>query len=415
MIEEEEDSTGILTKKILAANEWIPRIAGVITFLSSLCMVWMAWNRRRRLFHRLVLAMSLHSLVLGLFFMYGTEAIPCSELDSPLGCSGTIATCTAQGFFLYVTMMTAFFYYGSFSVYSYVGVLNNFKKSKISWLENYIHILVHMYPIISAFYILSCQGFNDFGMGFCFLYGSPMVCWLDPSIPCKRGPESRLMILFFIIPTLLVLLFPSTVIAILFVKVRKRQENIFINAKSIAKQGVVYLVPVYWTLVPFLIGSILASFDFKGIIDSQRISPFYILVLLIYCSFALWAMFSYLYFSVEKKTIPTTDTGNDHKNKNNATEIPMENGMNSDNMELKPNQGFIFTIQEIGIQDTSHRLTTTATAKESLAQEPRYSFNIFYGTDASGAFASFIHDGDSDDEKVDNTMTDHWASVQDHV
>jgi len=352
--------------------------------------------------------MSLHTLVLSIFLMYGTKAIPCSEWDSPLGCSGTIATCTTQGFFLYVTMMTAFFYYGSFSVYSYVGILNNFKKSKIMWVENYIHILVHIYPIISAFYILSCQGFNDFGMGVCMLYGSPHGCWLDPSITCERGPESRLMILFFIIPILLVLLFPSTVMAILFVKVKKRQENIFINAKSIAKQAVVYLVPLYWALVPFLIGFVLGSIDFEGSIDSQRISPFYRVVMLIYCSFALWAMFSYLYFSVEKETIPTTDTGNDHKSKNNATEIPMENGM-------KPNQGFIFTSQEIVIQDTSHRLTRTATAKESFAQEPRYSFNIFDGTNASGAFASFIHDGDSDDEKVDNTMTDHWASVQDHV
>jgi len=178
---------------------------------------------------------------------------------------------------------------------------------------------------------------------------------------------------------------------------------------------VVYLVPLYWALVPFLIAFVLGSIDFEGSIDSQRISPFYRFVLLIYCSFALWAMFSYLYFSVEKKTIPTTVTGNGHKSKNNATEIPMENGMNSDNMELTPNQGFIFTSQEIGIQDTSHRPTTTATAKESLAQEPRYSFNIFDGTNASGAFASFIHDGDSDDEKLDNIMTDHWASVQDHV
>jgi len=49
-------------------NEWCPRITGVITLISSLCMMWMAWNRRGRLFHRLVLGMSFHLLVLGAFF-----------------------------------------------------------------------------------------------------------------------------------------------------------------------------------------------------------------------------------------------------------------------------------------------------------------------------------------------------------
>ena len=34
---------------------WQPRVTGSITFISSLCMLLMAWNRRKFLFHRLVL------------------------------------------------------------------------------------------------------------------------------------------------------------------------------------------------------------------------------------------------------------------------------------------------------------------------------------------------------------------------
>ena len=34
---------------------WYPRVAGVITLISSLCMLYMAWTRRNLLFHRLVL------------------------------------------------------------------------------------------------------------------------------------------------------------------------------------------------------------------------------------------------------------------------------------------------------------------------------------------------------------------------
>ena len=36
-------------------NQWCPRVTGVIALISSLFMIWMAWNRRARLFHRLVL------------------------------------------------------------------------------------------------------------------------------------------------------------------------------------------------------------------------------------------------------------------------------------------------------------------------------------------------------------------------
>ena len=56
--EEEKDQTdevATMRMRFIKANEWVPRITGVITFLSSLCMLWMAWKKRDRLFHRLVL------------------------------------------------------------------------------------------------------------------------------------------------------------------------------------------------------------------------------------------------------------------------------------------------------------------------------------------------------------------------
>jgi len=56
MIEEDNDKDQwSLSSKQQKANDWVPRIGGVITFISSLCMMWMAWNRRDRLFHRLIL------------------------------------------------------------------------------------------------------------------------------------------------------------------------------------------------------------------------------------------------------------------------------------------------------------------------------------------------------------------------
>merc|ERR1712238_62294 len=117
----------------------------------------------------------------------------------------------------------------------------------------------------------------------------------------------------------------------------------------------------------------------------------------------------------EKKTMSTTVTGNNNNsNNNNATEIPLESEVNTDIVEPKTSHDFIFSSKEIlEIQDATK--VTKATAKETVAPQPRYSFNIFDGTDASGAFAAFIHEGDSDDERADDAMTDHWAAVQDHT
>jgi len=52
VVEEEEEEEQWNVPKL---NAWVPRIKGVITLISSLCMIWMAWNKRGRLFHRLVL------------------------------------------------------------------------------------------------------------------------------------------------------------------------------------------------------------------------------------------------------------------------------------------------------------------------------------------------------------------------
>ena len=154
--------------------------------------------------------------------MYGTAAIPQSV--DVLGSYGNTATCTTQGFFIYLTGSTAIFYYSSFSVYSFVGVLQNFEKEKYMWVEKYIHILVHIYPFVSAFYILSQIGFTDSTYGFC--YFDSAVC----------GKIQTLLI--NLIPHLLQLFFPTVVTTVLVFMVAQRQEKTLVNWKTVAKQAV---------------------------------------------------------------------------------------------------------------------------------------------------------------------------------
>ena len=85
--------------------------------------------------------------------------------------------------------------------------------------------------------------------------------------------------------------------------------------------------------------------------------------------------------------------------------------MKADMTEQKEKNDFIFRSQKIQTQENPSSTPTMA----APSQRPKYSFNIFDGTNASGAFADFINDGDSDDEQYDNGITEHWAAIQDHI
>ena len=57
VVQEEQTQTDgyEMSTPLLNINLWQPRVMGSITFISSVCMLLMAWKRRNLLFHRLVL------------------------------------------------------------------------------------------------------------------------------------------------------------------------------------------------------------------------------------------------------------------------------------------------------------------------------------------------------------------------
>ena len=62
-------------------------------------------------------------------------------------------------------------------------------------------------------------------------------------------------------------------------------------------------------------------------------------------------------------------------------------------------------------------ITTSTTRRKFEERKSKrvYSFNIFDGTNASDAYAEFIHEGDLDDERVDNDETVKWSAVQNQI
>lgn len=204
------------------------------------------------------LGLGFHGLILGICFLVGPAAIPKDD-ENAVGNVGTVATCSAQGFFIYVSLLTGTAYYASgFSTYSYVGVLNNFNKEKIYWTEKWIHILVHLFPVALGLLLLGLGAINNGGRGFCIpVIGSPLEC-NDPDIgvECERGPKSqeeyRAMQLFWIIPYSLLMIFPAVKMLILYLTVKKRQTDIYIQANILLLQAFLFLIGEYFLIVPLL-------------------------------------------------------------------------------------------------------------------------------------------------------------------
>merc|ERR1712232_361811 len=126
-----------------------------------------------------------------------------------------------QGFFRQLSGMCIVFYYAGLSVYSWaVVVYGNFDPTKYSFIEDYIHIVVHLFPVGSAIYLLMIEAFNSEGLS-CYIASIPFGCGDDSGIECDRGPENITTVIWATagIPALFAMLFPTFVMLALVFKV----------------------------------------------------------------------------------------------------------------------------------------------------------------------------------------------------
>ena len=391
--------------------------------------------------------MSFHLFIGSIFLIYGEAAIPDSTAN------GTITTCTIQGFFLYTSFTTSMLYYCSFSFYSLVGVMNNFNKSKISWIEKYIHIGVHIYPICSSIYLLTLEAFNNIGLGYCLTGSDPYQCQVpDSTTSCARGPSNTTeylrMNLFWLIPYLFELFVPTLIMTILYFLVYKKNQQqqqqqqqqllqpqqqqqqecqdqdqpIYIESKDIAIQSFLYLFVIYWTIIPFIIQQLL-FFIMNGS-DPNSLYHFALFCNINFSLFGLWALFTYVYFSID---IWNNNDNNDNRiliftsseigttTRTTATTTRIESPQTEHDDRRSPSPPPSSQQQQHQHQEGEEEEEEEATRMRRRSRSRKFSFNIFDGTNASGDFAAFIHAGDSDDDNVDNEQTNHWDTIQDHI
>ena len=116
--------------------------------------------------------------------------------------------------------------------------------------------MVHLYPIVSAFYILIQIGFKDSSHGFCYFVcveNASLSCNDDPTyVPLEKTNCGKIeTLLISSIPILLNSFFPTIVMTVLVFMVAQRQEKILVNWKIVATQAVrICLEVVVWNVIP---------------------------------------------------------------------------------------------------------------------------------------------------------------------
>ena len=359
-----------------------PRITSLVSVVCACILAKRTYiNRKKNIYHRLNLAMSLHIILLGCCNIYGPLASPgpiptttttTSTTDSLSTSSsttsttttssfssfseysngywwgtgyGTTTTCSVSGFFSQIGYSVSF-YYVILSVYSFIAVRQNFQMEQYNYIEKYLHIAVHIFPVTSAIYLLSIQAFNDTGSGStCWISSIPFGCGSNDIIVggnggnggggnnsssinddddfistpsnnndmiCTRGPQNieRISWLFAGLPSFFVLLFPTFMMLALYIEVKRKQQTIQLQATTVAKQAGLYLAALYLCYVFVFINKGFSIVANRQIFILQVLSGF---------NFNLqgvWFFCIYNYFHMKKTT---------KKNKQQQQRKPGEN------------------------------------------------------------------------------------------
>mmetsp|Transcript_10379 Transcript_10379/g.15942 ORF Transcript_10379/g.15942 Transcript_10379/m.15942 type:complete len:304 (+) Transcript_10379:322-1233(+) len=169
----------------------LPRVAAGVSFCCAVYMSYIILNSRyyrSRIYHRIFLGCSIHIVILNIITFWGSAAVP---IGTPhiLGAKGTIATCSAQGFIYQISVFVVPLYYAILSFLSYLHIANKVKVEKLMWLEKWVHLGVHFYPITSSIYLLSIQAFNPI-ITSCWVSNVPMGCGGEYGEICSRGPDN---------------------------------------------------------------------------------------------------------------------------------------------------------------------------------------------------------------------------------
>jgi hypothetical protein len=358
----------------------LPRIGAGISIVCSLYIVVAVVGSpyfRNRIYHRIMAACAVNTILLNMNQLWGSAAVP--EDEDLLGASGNTATCSAQGFLAQLSLVVPS-YYVALSLLSYFSIRNKFEVSKYQYIEKWIHIGVYLFPFGSASYLLTLEAYNHVVIS-CGLASEPLGCGdqSNNEIECTRGPQNvgQIQKIFLVLPIILIVLIPTVVMLLLYCQVRNQPGGKRVAA-LFAKQSSLYLFAQYWAYTFRFLDTALV-FAFGEYVFATNLLANFIEALI-----GLWTLIVYLYFRVDDPS----------SHNHNEMSISFQTQKDAQSREF-----------------SLDRSTVTLTLSKP-------SFSIFDGTNVENRdspWATFLFDEGEDDEYDENAEYDDGQDFDIHT
>lgn len=210
-IEEQESLPylGAETSTQKRALIWVSRVSALLSFVGALCILFDVWKKRSTergrdgmpVYSRLMLCMAWFDLCTAI--AWGFASAPIDSKYDIVGARGNEATCTTQGFFIQLGF-TSIFFNVSLALHYYLVIVRGWREFD---LRNYAHHLIATPVLI---------GFGLALGGLPFYEGFEYGCHLQP-VPVG---ELWVVLLFVVLPVGISILFITTVMFLLYKKVR---------------------------------------------------------------------------------------------------------------------------------------------------------------------------------------------------
>ena len=143
--------------------------------------------------NRLLFGLSFSDILSSTFLCLGTLPAPKEYADVIWNAKGNIASCEAQGFFIFVGSMAAPLYNCSLCFY-YLTILKFNKKEDFikQKIEPFLHAVPILFSLLGGFIILGLNAFNP-NMTYCFIGPDP-TC---DDVKCDRIKDSNVFFIVF--------------------------------------------------------------------------------------------------------------------------------------------------------------------------------------------------------------------------
>lgn len=185
-------------------------------------------EKGKRLYHRLIMAISAASLILSVTQIFGTFTIPSKYQNLYLWAYGNELSCQVQGFISFGTSVSTMLYYVALSLYALLSIHYDFSQDKYIGFEKWIHLAALSIPTILSSILIKLRMFNPTTQ-YCWVSPPPEGCDSDSEADCvyvEAKSTSDVYVIYFYCVPLIICIVTATLLILAAYYIHRKKEAV---------------------------------------------------------------------------------------------------------------------------------------------------------------------------------------------